>query len=124
MHVTKSATRKIKGSLIGFIGFLLSPLTWWNDLFVNVPLALAGAWLVALIFPSLFEISFIAGYWLTNILGLVLLHKGGQMILGDESGAYTKRHFIRDILISLAYTLVIVLLVQLKVLQPVAQYFR
>ena len=33
--------RKAYGGLLGFIGFLLSPLSWWNDLFVNVPLAVA-----------------------------------------------------------------------------------
>ena len=27
---------------------MLSPLSWWNDLFVNVPLALVFAWLVSL----------------------------------------------------------------------------
>jgi len=28
---------RIKGGIIVFIGFMLSPLPWWNDLFVNVP---------------------------------------------------------------------------------------
>ena len=31
--------RKMSGGVMAFIGFMLSPLSWWNDLFVNVPLA-------------------------------------------------------------------------------------
>lgn len=41
--------RKIGGGTLAFIGFMLSPLSWWNDLFVNVPLALGFAWLVSLV---------------------------------------------------------------------------
>jgi len=35
--------RKVQGGMLGFIGFMLSPLSWWNDAFVNLPLALAFA---------------------------------------------------------------------------------
>lgn len=30
---------KIKSFFIAVVGFVLSPLSWWNDLFVNIPLA-------------------------------------------------------------------------------------
>jgi hypothetical protein len=40
--------RKSYGGVLGFIGFMLSPLSWWNDLFVNVPLAPAFAWTISL----------------------------------------------------------------------------
>ena len=53
-------------SWAAFIGFMLSPLSWWNDLFVNVPLALAFAWLVSLFWPAVFTASFVLGYWLRN----------------------------------------------------------
>jgi membrane protein implicated in regulation of membrane protease activity len=39
--------RKVTGGVLAFAGFMLSPLSWWNDLFVNVPLALVFAWLVS-----------------------------------------------------------------------------
>src|SRR5712691_10539499 len=67
--------RRIKGGIVAFIGFMLSPLSWWNDLVVNVPLALAFAWIVSWFLPSLFTVIFIVGYWLTNVLGFVLMHK-------------------------------------------------
>jgi len=64
--------REFYGGIIGFVGFLLSPLSWWNDLFVNIPLALAFAWLVSWINPRLFATSFVVGYWATNVVGLIM----------------------------------------------------
>jgi len=72
--------RKLQGSVLGFIGFMLSPLSWWNDAFVNLPLAVGFGWLVALIYRPAFEGAVIAGYWLTNVLGLVLMHKGYKQV--------------------------------------------
>lgn len=112
------------GGVVGFLGFLLSPLSWWNDLFINVPLAVAFGWLVSLVHRPLFEPAVVAGYWLTNILGLVLMQKGAQAALTGEARPYTRRALIRDLAISLGYTAVIVVLIKLKVLQPIAEYFR
>jgi hypothetical protein len=39
---------------------MLSPLSWWNDLFVNLPLALVFAWLVGLFYKPAFEIAWVA----------------------------------------------------------------
>src|SRR3954469_20158144 len=83
--------RKVAGGILAVIGFMLSPLSWWNDLFVNVPLALAFAWLVSLVYHPAFEASLIVGYWLTNVLGFVLLHKGTQKMISDEQKGYSGR---------------------------------
>lgn len=116
---------RVRGSLLAFIGFLLSPLSWWNDAVVNLPLALAFAWLIGWIYRPAFGPALVLGYWLTNVLGFVLMHKGAnQALCPDESRAYTKRQFTRDLLISLAYTLLIVLLLKFKVLQPLAEYHK
>ena len=40
--------QKITGGIIGTVGYLLSPLSWWNDLYFNIPIAYATAWLVSL----------------------------------------------------------------------------
>ena len=115
---------KLGGGVLGFIGFMLSPLSWWNDLFVNVPLAVAAAWLVALLYPPAFKPVVVAAYWLTNVLGFVLLHKGGQLLLvKGEIKPYRRRDLLRDLAVSLAYTLLIVLLLRLKLPQPVTDYF-
>ena len=106
-----------------FIGFMLSPLSWWNDLFVNVPLAVGFAWLVSFVYKPAFAPSVVVGYWLTNVLGFVLMHKGGQKLLSrQEIGKYTRRELFKDVVISLLYTLLILLLVKLKILQPIKDY--
>lgn len=114
--------RKLTGSTVAFIGFMLSPLSWWNDLFVNIPLALAFAWLVSLFWPAIFTASFVLGYWLTNVLGLVLLQKGAQQALSEKPEPYTRRQLFADLGISLAYTLLIVALVEYGVLKPLPDY--
>jgi hypothetical protein len=116
--------RKTYGGVLAFIGFMLSPLSWWNDLFVNVPLAVGFAWLVSLVYKPAFIAAAIVGYWLTNVLGFVLLHKGAQQTFTREDKPYIRRSLVRDILISLLYTLLIVVLVKLGVLKPVTDYFK
>ena len=83
-----SIKRRVTGSVLAFVGFMLSPLSWWNDLFVNVPLALAFAWIVSLANERAFQASFVVGYWLTNVLGFVLMHKGGQKMIAKEEKKY------------------------------------
>lgn len=102
---------------------MLSPLSWWNDLFVNVPLALVFAWVVSLFYKPAFQASLVIGYWLTNILGLVLLHKGAEQLLTENERKYSLRHLARDLAISLLYTALILLLVKAGVLKPVESYF-
>jgi hypothetical protein len=116
--------RKISGSVVGVIGFLLSPLSWWNDAFVNLPLALGFAWVIALFYKPAFEPSVVIGYWLTNVLGFVLMHKSAARMLNDEPRRYTWRDGTRDVIISLAYTALIFFLLQTKVLRPIENYFH
>lgn len=116
--------RRVWGSVLGFVGFLLSPLSWWNDAFINLPLAIAFGWLVSLVYKPAFEPAVVVGYWLTNVLGFVLMHKGGEKIVSKEDKAYSKGKLLRDLGISLAYTLLIVVLIKLKVLQPFSDYFK
>src|SRR5947207_15183236 len=110
----------MSGCLLSFVGFMLSPLSWWNDLFVNIPLALAFGSIVAWFYKPAFEIAVIVGYWLTNVLGFVLMQKGAQKIVSDDTGTYTWRNLWRDVGFSLAYTALIVVLLKLHLLKPFA----
>lgn len=114
--------RKATGGAVAFVGFMLSPLSWWNDLFVNIPLAWAFAWLVSLFHRPAFTASFVVGYWLTNVLGFVLLHKGGAQALSGEVLPYTRKALLRDLAISLAYTGLILLAIQVGWLKPLPEY--
>jgi hypothetical protein len=114
--------RKISGGILAVIGFMLSPLSWWNDLFVNLPLALAFAWVVSLFYKAAFTPALVVGYWLTNIAGFILMHKGAQKMFSAKNG-YTRRDLLRDIGISFLYTGLIVALVKFGVLKPIKNYF-
>lgn len=121
--------RKVTGGILAVVGFMLSPLSWWNDAFVNFPLAIAFAWLVSSFFSpdkreGCFRVCVVVGYWLTNIAGLVLLHKGAEKMILDESKRYTLRAFLRDAGISLLYTGVIVALLEYGVLKPIQGYLK
>jgi hypothetical protein len=116
--------RKTTGGVLGVIGFMLSPLSWWNDLFVNVPLAVGFGWLVSLMYRPAFEAAVVVGYWLTNVLGFVLMQKGAQRMFTDQpSKPYSRRALLKDVLISLLYTALILALVKLKLVQPIGDYF-
>jgi hypothetical protein len=115
---------RFRGGVVGFVGFLLSPLSWWNDLFVNIPLALGFAWGVGLIWPAAFEAGFVLGYWLTNVVGLVLLFRGAKALAGGPVRRYSRRELARDLGIGLLYTALIVALLKLGLLQPVQAYWN
>jgi hypothetical protein len=115
--------RKLSGGFLAFVGFMLSPLSWWNDLFVNVPLALAFAWIVSFFYKPAFQASLIVGYWLTNVAGFFLMHKGAQQVVSGRKTKYTRRDLLRDVSVSLLYTALIVALVKLGILKPVTSYF-
>lgn len=122
--------RRISGGVLGVIGFMLSPLSWWNDAVVNLPLALIFAYAVGIFYKpasekgsTAFDAMVILGYWLTNILGFVLLHKGAKQVFSNKESKYSRRHFVKDIAISLLYTGLIIILIKLGVLQPIQDYF-
>ncbi len=115
--------RKATGGFLAVVGFMLSPLSWWNDAFVNLPLALAFAWLVSLFYPRAFTVCVVLGYWLTNVLGFVLMHKGAQRMLSQKDKKYSWRALLRDVGISLVYTGLILGLIELGVLKPIQHYY-
>jgi hypothetical protein len=114
--------RKVSGGALATIGYLLSPLSWWNDTFVNIPLALLFAWLVSFCYKPAFAASLIVGYWLTNVIGLVLLHKGARKMLSEKPPPDWRRELLKDVIVSLAYTGVIIALIKLGLLKPLAGY--
>ena len=116
--------RKISGGALATIGYLLSPLSWWNDAFVNIPLALVFAWVVSFFYRPAFAVSLIIGYWLTNVLGFVLLHKGARQIFSGQPPPDRRRELWTDVVVSVIYTGVIVALIKLDILEPFAGYFR
>jgi len=122
MH--KELYRKIRGSLVTTIGYLLSPLSWWNDLYVNVPIAYVLAWLVSLADKRFFGPSMVFFYWMTNLAGLLLLHKGITVVVKEQEhiGRLRKR-VILDIVLSFVYSGILAALVFSGIIRHPEDYF-
>jgi hypothetical protein len=106
--------RRLRGGIVAFVGWLLSPLSWWNDAFVNLPLAWLFASAASLFSHRLFLPAMVVGYWLTNVAGLAMMAKGTT----DLAGVRSRRRLVLSILAATAYTAVAVLLVHFGVLRP------
>lgn len=115
--IIRKHIHRLRGSGIAFIGYLLSPLSWWNDLLLNIPLAYVFALGISFFFRKLFLMAFIGGYWATNILGLIMLHHGVASTISTADKKYSRHALAFDVLFSLAYTGLIVLLVKIGSLQ-------
>ena len=116
--------RKVRGGILGTIGFILSPLSWWNDAIVNLPIAYAFGFLFGLISQELFTPFLIIGYWISNIVGMILLHQGFIDVASKEKHRYTKKQLLKDLVVSLIYTLLIVLLIYFDILKFPTEYFK
>lgn len=115
-----NTNKKLYGGILGAVGFLLSPLSWWNDLFINFPIAYIFACAVNYIYKGSFLAAFIIFYWLTNVTGFILLQKGMEkMIKDDKQKTYSGKDFLRDAVLSMVYTLLIVILVKLGIIKPI-----
>lgn len=110
--------------VIGGIGYILSPLSWWNDLYVNIPISYFAASLAHRANPVLFLPVLTGAYWLTNIVGLVLLYMGGKGTMTGTIGPMSGKALLRWLLFSVLYTIAIVLGHEAGWIQPLEQYFR
>ena len=115
--------RKIRGSFLAAVGYVLSPLSWWNDLFINIPLAYVFGLIFGLVSKTLFLPGMLIGYWITNVVGFMLMHYGINDIVSKIENKYTKRKLLNDVLISIFYTIVVIVFVKLGWLKFPAEYF-
>jgi hypothetical protein len=109
--------KKLRGSALVLLGFLLSPLCWWNDLVFNLPVAYGFGYLCKLINPDFLTLGTIAGYWISNLVGIVLMHFGvadAWKSQGKEPSL--KRELLAGAATSTAYTLLIVVILQLGII--------
>jgi hypothetical protein len=108
--------KKLRGGAMVGIGYMLSPLSWWNDLFFNLPIALVFGYAVAWLHSDWFLPGTIAGYWLSNVIGILMMQFGAMdMFVAEE-----ERNLKRDLLIgfggSTLYTIIVSMLVYFHIL--------
>ncbi len=107
-----------KGGVLFFIGYLLSPLSLWDDIFVNIPISYVLALIVRHFSPVMFFPSMILIYWLTNLLGFLCMRKGVAEFRPINAQDATKSSsFTNDLIASIVYTCVLVILVKCNILQ-------
>ncbi|MFH1190054.1 MAG: hypothetical protein V1682_05120 [Candidatus Omnitrophota bacterium] len=100
--------------LLFFVGWILSPFTTWNDVFINIPLAYLSASLFFKVFPCNFALLVIIFYWLSNGLGLALMYVTSRSVLREK-----RLSFMSILLTILTYSIVLFLLDKFIVLRPI-----
>lgn len=109
--------RRLRGGLLVMIGYLLSPLCWWNDLIINLPIAYGFGYLCSLVVADWLIPGAIAGYWLSNIVGILFMQFGVVDVWQGQSKPHNlKQELITGFLSSTAYTLLIVALIHFHIL--------
>lgn len=102
--------------VIFFIGWLLSPLTFWNDPFLNIPLSYLSAAVFIRFFRADFPLTVLVFYWLSNAAGLVMMFISGRKIVEG------KKDILRESLVFVAaialYSALLYLLAKLGILKP------
>ena len=65
----------------------------------------------------------IVGYWLTNIVGLLMMARGTAGLVTGDSRQHRRRQLVLSLAAATGYTLLIVLLYLLGVLKPLHAFF-
>lgn len=107
--------KKLRGGFLLVIGYLLSPLCWWNDLIFNLPVSYGFGYICSWFSPNLFFPGLIVGYWLSNIVGILLMQAGALDVF-QQSERNLKKELLAGLATSTVYTLAIVALIQFKIL--------
>jgi hypothetical protein len=113
-----TALKRLRGGFLLVLGYLLSPLSWWNDLFFNLPFAYGLGYLVSRFVPNLFLPAAIAGYWLSNVAGILLMQLGIMDVFqGEAKERNLKKELFTGVVSSTVYTLVILGLIHFHILE-------
>lgn len=110
--------RKLRGGFLLVIGYMLSPLSFWNDIFFNLPLAYGFGYLCSCFSADWLLPGSIVGYWLSNLAGVLLMQVGAiDVFQGQPQPRNLKKELLMGVLSSSAYSLILVALVQWKILE-------
>lgn len=108
---------RLAWGLVALLGYILSPLSPWNDMVVNVPIALAAAKALKMVAGVNELLGFQIGYAASNMAGLLLLAHG---VAGLGAGTrLTGRRLLASLALSTLYSIAAaVALTALGVLSP------
>jgi hypothetical protein len=89
-----------KGGALAIVGYILSPLSFWNDFLVNIPIAYGLSYLLSFLIKDIFLESMIFFYWVSNVVGMLMMHFGIKDMVSKDT-KFTKKDLIINILISI-----------------------
>ncbi len=108
------------GAFLTSLGFILSPLTLWNDMFINLPLAFGFAFVVGKMFSFFIPVNLVffltltaIGYFLTNVAGFLLMHKGALHLCKKDKPVFCWK---KNLLYSMLALLLVLLTIQIGLL--------
>ncbi|BAU11832.1 hypothetical protein LEP3755_23350 [Leptolyngbya sp. NIES-3755] len=113
--IERVSLKKVRGWLLFAIGWLLSPLCWWNDLIFNLPVAYGFGYLCSLFSPQWIVPGTIVGYWFSNLIGILLMQAGAIDVFQPQE-RNLKKELFWGVVSSTVFTIAIVLLLQFKIL--------
>ena len=100
-----------------FIGWMLSPLTFWNDAFVNIPFSYLCASLLFRFMRADFLTLMLIMYWMSNGLGLYMMYASGRAIFKDR--AEVSKALITFIVTVIVYSVILLALDRIGILKPI-----
>lgn len=107
---------KLTNRIAFLIGWLLSPFSFWNDAFINIPISYLSANLIIKFVRVDFLMAMLVSYWISNILGIAIMFYSGRQIIK------TRKDLIREIVIFaltiVIYSEIIVVINKFGVLKP------
>ena len=110
------AIKKLILRLTFFLGWILSPLTFWNDALVNIPLSYICANLAFRLVHIKFLTLVLIFYWISNGLGLLLMYISGKNIF--DSGRGVLREILTLLATIAAYSLLLLILNKAGIIKP------
>lgn len=106
--------KRLLNNILFFTGWLLSPLTVWNDAIINIPIAYVCASMLHKALPLDFSFLVILFYWGTNIAGILLLYLSGRNIIKEKKAGVLS--VLKTLLI---YSVILVVIDTIFKLKPI-----
>ena len=109
--------RNFINRLVFFVGWLLSPFTFWNDAFINIPVSyLAASFLTRFIHIHFLTLVLVC-YWLSNVVGIAMMYASGRSLI--KEGRSIAREMLKFLVTMAVYSLILILLGKSGILKPV-----
>ena len=112
----RARSDRLLNRVIFFVGWILSPFTFWNDAFVNIPLSYLSANVIVRFLRIDFLMAVLISYWISNIMGIAIMYFSGKMII------LSRKDLLRELAVFAAtvsvYSLVVVALHRIGILRP------